>query len=54
MTQPKMSSSPRFVDFGYEPRTKVPGGMWLNTKIFDLCVHRSSVAGRGMEVGLQK
>ncbi|MBE9207703.1 hypothetical protein IQ244_14480 [Nostoc sp. LEGE 06077] len=43
MTELKMSSSPRFVDFGYEPRTLVLGGMWLNMKIFDLCVHRRAI-----------
>ncbi|MBE9207354.1 hypothetical protein IQ244_12640 [Nostoc sp. LEGE 06077] len=36
MTQLKMSSSPRFVDFGYEPGTLVLGGMWLNMKVFAL------------------
>ncbi|WP_265578962.1 hypothetical protein [Nostoc sp. LEGE 06077] len=41
MTEPKISSSPQSVDFSYKPGTKVPGGMWLNTKIFDLGVHRS-------------
>ncbi|MBU7585679.1 MAG: hypothetical protein KAF91_22810 [Nostoc sp. TH1S01] len=46
MTQPKMYSSPRLVDFGYEPGTLVLGGMWLNTKIFDLCVH-------GRELGVR-
>ncbi|MBE9210151.1 hypothetical protein IQ244_27375 [Nostoc sp. LEGE 06077] len=50
MTQAKMSSSPRFVDFGYEPGTLVLGGIWLNTKIFDLCVHRSRV-GEGLGRG---
>ncbi|MBE9210365.1 hypothetical protein IQ244_28460 [Nostoc sp. LEGE 06077] len=46
MTQAQMSSSPPFVDFGYEPGTLVLGGMWLNTKILDLCVHGSPQAGR--------
>ncbi|MBE9210266.1 hypothetical protein IQ244_27960 [Nostoc sp. LEGE 06077] len=45
MTQPKMSSSPRFVDFGYEPGTLVLGGMWLNTKVFDLCVYGRNIGG---------
>ncbi|MBE9205859.1 hypothetical protein IQ244_04890 [Nostoc sp. LEGE 06077] len=34
MTQPKMSSSPCFVDFGYEPGTLVLGGMWFNTCVY--------------------
>ncbi|MBE9209419.1 hypothetical protein IQ244_23540 [Nostoc sp. LEGE 06077] len=50
MTQPKISFSPRFVDFGYEPRTKVPGGMWLNMKIFDLSVRRS-ISNKRARVG---
>ncbi|MBE9206431.1 hypothetical protein IQ244_07865 [Nostoc sp. LEGE 06077] len=41
MTQREIHSSPRFVDFGYEPGTLVLGGMWLNIKIFDLCVYGS-------------
>ncbi|MBE9208429.1 hypothetical protein IQ244_18210 [Nostoc sp. LEGE 06077] len=39
MTEAEISSSPRFVDFSYEPGTLVLGGMWLNTKVFNLCVH---------------
>ncbi|MBE9209111.1 hypothetical protein IQ244_21735 [Nostoc sp. LEGE 06077] len=46
MTQLKISSSPRFVDFGYQPGTLVLGGMWLNMKIFDLCLHRSGFGER--------
>ncbi|MBE9207276.1 hypothetical protein IQ244_12220 [Nostoc sp. LEGE 06077] len=49
MAELKMSSSPRFVDFGYEPGTLVLGGMWLNMKIFDLCVHLSPETERGFE-----
>ncbi|MBE9209833.1 hypothetical protein IQ244_25730 [Nostoc sp. LEGE 06077] len=45
MTQPEIHSSPHFVDFGYEPGTLVLGGMWLNMKIYDLCVHRSLKKG---------
>ncbi|MBU7587095.1 MAG: hypothetical protein KAF91_30320 [Nostoc sp. TH1S01] len=44
-----MSDSRRFVDFGYEPGTLVLGGMWLNMKIFDLCVHGSPYKERGFE-----
>ncbi|MBE9208001.1 hypothetical protein IQ244_16005 [Nostoc sp. LEGE 06077] len=41
MTEREIHSSPRFVDFGYEPGTLVLGGMWLNRQILDLCVHHS-------------
>ncbi|MBE9209256.1 hypothetical protein IQ244_22650 [Nostoc sp. LEGE 06077] len=49
MTQPEIHSSPRFVDFGYEPGTLVLGGMWLNMKIFDLCVYGRVAPCRGEE-----
>ncbi|WP_277877372.1 MULTISPECIES: hypothetical protein [Nostocaceae] len=36
MTHLKMSYSPRFVDFGYEPGTLVQGGMRFHTANFRL------------------
>ncbi|MBU7587201.1 MAG: hypothetical protein KAF91_30865 [Nostoc sp. TH1S01] len=42
MTQLKTYFSPRFVDFDYEPGTLVLGGMRMNMKILNLCVHTNN------------
>ncbi|MBE9210277.1 hypothetical protein IQ244_28015 [Nostoc sp. LEGE 06077] len=47
MTEREIYCSPRFVDFSYEPGTSVLGGMWLNKKVFDLCVQGSFLRGLG-------